>query len=132
MSPGLRTSVLLDIIIGYNQDQAPLIIDQPEDNLATNYINGDLIKAIKECKTRKQIIIVTHNATIPMLGDAQAIIYCKNNGGVINIESYKMEDRYDEKTTILDIIAEVTDGGKSSVKKRFKKYNLKSYRQESI
>ena len=132
LSPGLRTSVLLDIIIGYNQDQAPLIIDQPEDNLATNYINGDLIKAIKECKTRKQIIIVTHNATIPMLGDAQAIIYCKNNGGVINIESYKMEDRYDEKTTILDIIAEVTDGGKSSVKKRFKKYNLKSYRQESI
>lgn len=38
LSPGLRTSVLLDIILGYDEDQAPLIIDQPEDNLATNYI----------------------------------------------------------------------------------------------
>ena len=38
LSPGLRTSVLLDIILDYDEDQAPLIIDQPEDNLATNYI----------------------------------------------------------------------------------------------
>ncbi|MCR5349376.1 MAG: hypothetical protein K6E20_00135 [Acholeplasmatales bacterium] len=130
LSPGLRTSVILDIILGYDKDKAPLIIDQPEDNLATNYINGDLVDAIKRSKTNRQIIIVTHNATIPMLGDAQNIVYCINDGNRINIKSYKMEDSFDAKNTILDVIADVTDGGKSSVKKRFKKYNLKSYRKE--
>lgn len=127
LSPGLKASVILDIILGYDGDSAPLIIDQPEDNLATNYINRDLIYAIKKCKKRRQIIMVSHNATIPMLGDAQNVIVCKNDGK-ITIRSFKMEDRYNDDETILDVIANVTDGGKTSIKKRFKKYNMRSYR----
>ncbi len=69
--------MLLDLILGYEKDIAPLIIDQPEDNLATSYINRGLIKAIKKIKSKKQVILVSHNATIPMLGDAQNICRCK-------------------------------------------------------
>lgn len=69
---------MLDLILGYDQDIAPIIIDQPEDNLATKYINDGLVKAIKNVKSTKQIILVSHNATIPMMGDAQQIIYCEN------------------------------------------------------
>lgn len=127
LSPGLKASVILDIILGYDSDNAPLIIDQPEDNLATNYINHDLISAIKRCKRKRQVIMVSHNATIPMLGDAQNIIVCSNEGK-IKIRSYKMEEKLDDKTTILDVIANVTDGGKTSIKKRFKKYNMRTYR----
>ena len=127
LSPGLKASVILDIILGYDGDNAPLIIDQPEDNLATDYINHGLISAIKKCKRKRQVIMVSHNATIPMLGDAQNVIVCSNDGK-IKIRSYKMEDRYDEQNTILDVIANVTDGGKTSIKKRFKKYNMRSYR----
>lgn len=75
--------------------------------------------------------MVSHNATIPVLGDAQCIIVCSNDKSKINIKSYKMEDNYDSKNSILDIIAEITDGGKTSIKKRFKKYNMKSYREEN-
>jgi hypothetical protein len=39
LSPGWKTSVILDLILGYDKDISPIIIDQPEDNLATNYIN---------------------------------------------------------------------------------------------
>lgn len=131
LSPGLKSSVILDIILGYDGDNAPLIIDQPEDNLATSYINHDLIKAIKKCKSNRQIIIVSHNATIPMLGDAQNIIFCENINGFVTIKSYRMEDDYNGNKTVLDIIAEVTDGGKTSIKKRFKKYNMKSYKGEN-
>lgn len=127
LSPGLKASVILDIILGYDGDNAPLIIDQPEDNLATNYINHDLITAIKRCKRKRQVIMVSHNATIPMLGDAQNVIVCSNEGK-IKIRSYKMEEKLDDKTTILDVIANVTDGGKTSIKKRFKKYNMRTYR----
>lgn len=55
LSAGWKTSVILDLLLGYLGDTAPLIIDQPEDNLATNYINVGLIKAIKNIKIRNRL-----------------------------------------------------------------------------
>lgn len=126
LSAGWKTSVLLDLILGYDKDIAPIIIDQPEDNLATKYINDGLVSAIKKVKNTKQIILVSHNATIPMMGDAQQIIYCENKNGVIVIRSSPLEGQIGEKS-ILDLIASITDGGKPSIKKRVKKYNLKKF-----
>lgn len=128
LSPGWKSAVILDLILGYEGDTAPIIIDQPEDNLATNYINRNLIKLIKDIKHQKQIILVSHNATIPMLGDAQNIVLCRNDKGKIKICSQPLEGNVDEKS-IVDYIAEITDGGKSSIKKRVKKYNLKSFKE---
>ena len=127
LSAGWKTSVILDLILGWGSDNAPLIIDQPEDNLATGYINFGLLEAIKKCKTNKQIILVSHNATIPMLGDAQNIVMCRNDDNIITIKSNPLEGSIDG-VNVVDLIAETTDGGKASVKKRVKKYNLKNFR----
>lgn len=43
LSPGLKTATILELVINFESDDAPLIIDQPEDNLATSYINGALV-----------------------------------------------------------------------------------------
>ncbi len=128
LSAGWRTSVLLDIILGFEGDIAPIIIDQPEDNLATNYINDGLVRAIKKIKTKKQIVLVSHNATIPMLGDAQNVVLCINNDQKIEIKSNRLEGSLNDRT-IVDYIAEITDGGKPSIKKRVKKYNLKNFKE---
>lgn len=130
LSAGWKTSVILDLVLGWDADNAPLIIDQPEDNLATNYINTGLLTAIKKTKTKKQIILVSHNATIPMLGDAQNVILCENNENRITISSAPLEGRLGERS-VVDAIADITDGGKSSIKKRVKKYDLKNYREVS-
>ena len=127
LSAGWKTSGLLDLIFGATDDIAPIIIDQPEDNLATNYINEGLVNAIKQVKNKKQIILVSHNATIPMMADAQTIIYCENKGGKITIRSAPLEG-YIGGESVLDLIATITDGGKSSIKKRVKKYNLKRFK----
>lgn len=129
LSPGWKTAVILDLILGYEENSAPIIIDQPEDNLATNYINHDLIEMIKKIKENKQVILVSHNATIPMLGDAQNLIICENYDGKLYINSAPLESEIKGKKT-LDWIAELTDGGKSSIKKRIKKYNFRSYKGE--
>lgn len=129
LSAGWKTSVILDLVLGWDSDRAPLIIDQPEDNLATGYINTGLLSAIKECKSKKQIILVSHNATIPMLGDAQNVVMCTNDNNKIVIASNPLEGDIDGKS-VVDLIAEVTDGGKSSIKKRVKQYNLKDFRGE--
>ena len=123
LSAGWKTSVLLDLILGYDGDTAPLIIDQPEDNLANSYINKGLIDALKKIKEHKQVIIVSHNATIPMIGDAQNIILCQNDEK-IKITSNPLEGKIDGKS-VVDHIATITDGGKTSIKKRVKKYNMK-------
>ncbi len=126
LSPGWKTSIILDLILGYEGDNAPIIIDQPEDNLSTTYINEGLITAVKRTKMKKQVILVSHNATIPMLGDAQNVILCKNNKGFITIKSACLEGKLDNKN-VVDHIARITDGGKGSIKKRVKKYNLKKF-----
>ena len=87
LSPGWKTAILTELILQYDKDQAPLIIDQPEDNLANKYINDKLIKDLKKAKIKKQIIIVSHNATIPILADAENIVYCWADGSRITIRS---------------------------------------------
>jgi len=129
LSAGWKTSVVLDLILGWDEDLAPLIIDQPEDNLATSYINKGLLEAIKKSKSKRQIIIVSHNATIPILGDAQNIIMCKNEDNFIKIRANVLEGTIGSYK-VLDLIAQTADGGKASIKKRVKKYNLKNFRVE--
>lgn len=53
LSPGWKSAIILDLVLGYENDIAPLIIDQPEDNLATDYINHNLIDLIKAIKSKK-------------------------------------------------------------------------------
>jgi hypothetical protein len=128
LSAGWKTSIILDIVLGYTGDIAPIIIDQPEDNLANSYINKGLIEAIKKIKHFKQVILVSHNATIPMLGDAQNIVLCRIKEGKLILRSNMLEGSIDGKN-MLDYIASITDGGKASVKKRVKKYNLKNFKE---
>lgn len=110
LSPGWKTSVILDLVLGYDKDLAPIIIDQPEDNLATDYINHGLVDAIKRIKTKKQVILVSHNATIPMLADAQNVVLCKNEKNKLIIKSGPLEGMIDE-VSVVDHIASITDGG---------------------
>ena len=84
---------------------------------------------IKQSKATRQIILVSHNATIPMLGDAQNVILCTNDDKFITIRSNPLEGEIDG-TDVVDLIATTTDGGKASIKKRVKKYNLKRFRGE--
>lgn len=127
LSAGWKTSVILDLVLGCAADTAPLIIDQPEDNLATTYINTGLLRAIKKCKAGRQIILVSHNATIPMLGDAQNVVVCTTEDKFMTVRSSPLEGEIGN-LDVVDVIATTTDGGKASIKKRVKKYNLKRFR----
>lgn len=126
LSEGRKTAILLDLILGFSGNTAPLIIDQPEDNLAADYINDGLTAAIKNSKSTRQTIVVTHNATIPMLADAQTIILCRSEGDRLVIKSSPLEGSIDGKRA-LDWVVEITDGGEPSVQKRFRKYNFRRF-----
>ena len=65
----------------------PLIIDQPEDNLDSEFIYQTLVPVLRRAKERRQVIIVTHNANIAVLGDAEQIIVLKSDADHARIMS---------------------------------------------
>ena len=43
------------------EDDRPLIIDQPEENLDPKSVFDELVERFREARLQRQIIIVTHN-----------------------------------------------------------------------
>lgn len=77
LSLGQQQSVLLALMLSSNSNH-PLIIDQPEDNLDSEFIYQTLVPVLRRAKERRQVIIVTHNANVAVLGDAEQIIILKS------------------------------------------------------
>ena len=76
LSLGQQQSVLLALMLT-SESRAPLIIDQPEDNLDSEFIYKTLVPVIRAAKEKRQVIVVTHNANIAVLGDAELIVALK-------------------------------------------------------
>jgi energy-coupling factor transporter ATP-binding protein EcfA2 len=84
LSLGQQQSVLLAMMLT-SESNAPLIVDQPEDNLDSEFIYFTLVPVLRSAKERRQVIVVTHNANIAVLGDAEQIVVLKatNDKGMI-------------------------------------------------
>jgi ABC-type cobalamin/Fe3+-siderophores transport system ATPase subunit/histidinol phosphatase-like PHP family hydrolase len=84
LSLGQQQSVLLALILSSDTNR-PLIIDQPEDNLDGEFIYSTLVPVLRRAKERRQVIIVTHNPNVAVLGDAELIVIMKaaNDYGLI-------------------------------------------------
>ena len=76
LSLGQKQSVLLALMLSAESNK-PLIIDQPEDHLDSEFIYKTLVPVLRRAKERRQVIIVTHNANIAVLGDAEQIVVLK-------------------------------------------------------
>jgi len=72
VSPGQRATALLALVLAGGTE--PLIIDQPEDDLDNRYIYDEVVKVLARVCERRQVIVATHNANIPILGDAELIV----------------------------------------------------------
>ena len=72
LSKGQRATALLPIIL--RPLPYPLLFDQPEDDLDNRFVFTSLIETIRELKSRRQLIFVTHNANIPVLGEAERVV----------------------------------------------------------
>ncbi|KUI42949.1 hypothetical protein AU198_07715 [Mycobacterium sp. GA-1199] len=78
LSKGQRATALLLLLLGASE--APLIIDQPEDDLDNNFIYKGVVQNLRTLKGKRQIIASTHNANVPVLGDAELIIALESDG----------------------------------------------------
>jgi DNA repair exonuclease SbcCD ATPase subunit len=75
LSPGTRGIVLLLLYLALDSDDdRPLIIDQPEENLDPKSIYDELVERFRAAKSRRQVIVITHNANIVVNADADQVI----------------------------------------------------------
>lgn len=75
LSPGERGTLLLVFYLLVDKSRCPIIVDQPEENLDNHTVYKLLIPVIKDVKTRRQLIMVTHSPNIAVVCDAEQIIH---------------------------------------------------------
>ncbi|CAO4178364.1 hypothetical protein CLBKND_03196 [Methylorubrum aminovorans] len=120
LSTGQRCTVVLPIIL--DQQNGPLIIDQPEDHIDNAFIAETLIKSIHNRPDQDQIIVSTHNANIPVLGDAAVVTHLGSDGRrghvVVSAELQNPE--------AVKAITNVMEGGAKAFEQRAKFYKRHS------
>lgn len=142
MSTGKASFVILMLIVGLSKSKAPILIDQPEDNLDNRSITKDLVEYLRSKRLERQIILVTHNPNVVVNADAENIIIANQKGQNDKITTSPFQFDYlngsIENTKVLDKaqtdllksmgvrehIADIVEGGKDAFKKREKKYGF--------
>ena len=114
LSTGQRCTVILPILL-FEADR-PLLIDQPEDNLDNAYVYDTIVKSLRDVKQGRQLIFVTHNPNIPVLGEAERVFVFASDGrhGTVS-----------HRGTVDDVkgqIEHLLEGGAEAFKLRMVKY----------
>jgi ABC-type cobalamin/Fe3+-siderophores transport system ATPase subunit len=118
LSMGQRAIVLLQIILAF--DDVPLLIDQPEESLDNEYIYEQLVSAFRSAKTKRQIIIATHNANLVVNTDSEQIIIAEIQKGEISYSAGTIENPETQER-----IKDILEGGKEAFEKREQRYGYK-------
>jgi len=122
LSPGERGNLLLIFYLLVDQDDIPLVIDQPEENLDNQTVFRTLVPCIKDAKRRRQIIMVTHNPNLAVVCDAEQIVYAeihKDNLNEVVYVSGSIEDPIINRKII-----DVLEGTRPAFDKRDDKYHV--------
>jgi energy-coupling factor transporter ATP-binding protein EcfA2 len=126
LSPGTRGIVLLLLYLAIDQeDDRPLIIDQPEENLDPRSIFVELVEHFREAKFRRQIIIVTHNANLVVNTDADQVIVATcgpHAPGELPMLSYMSGGL--ENPVIREAVCEILEGGEAAFRERAKRLRV--------
>ncbi|WP_321943309.1 TrlF family AAA-like ATPase [Paraburkholderia tropica] len=84
-SPGQRTAAMLAFVLHHGNE--PLVLDQPEDDLDSEWISKLVVRELRDSRWRRQLIVVSHNANIPVLGDADEVVTLENKRGALAVRS---------------------------------------------
>jgi len=94
----------------------PLLVDQPEDNLDNGFIYGTIVDSIRKIKARRQLVFVTHNPNVPVLGDAEGVFVLSSDGASARLVGTGSVD--DCKSHIVTLL----EGGEDAFRMRGERY----------
>ncbi len=120
VSTGQQCTAILHLLLLDNRD--PLILDQPEDNLDNAFIADRIVVELRDAKLKRQFLFATHNANIPVFGDAEWI-------GVFSVLDSKANLPAEHQgsidlTNIRESAADILEGGRTAFVQRKEKYGF--------
>jgi hypothetical protein len=114
LSTGQRCTVILPILL--KQSDRPLLIDQPEDNLDNAFVFEAVVTALRSVKNARQILFVTHNPNIPVLGDADRVFVFESDGRHAGVAQVGTVDE------CKDAVERILEGGSVAFRERMRRY----------
>lgn len=120
LSTGQQCTAILHLLLLDNRD--PLVMDQPEDNLDNAFIAERIVRELRKAKTQRQFIFATHNANIPVFGDAEwiGVFTATDAHGSLAADAQGSID----VPAIRDSVATILEGGRDAFMQRKAKYEF--------
>ncbi len=114
-SPGQRSAALLAFLLSHGDE--PILLDQPEDDLDNQLVYDLIVQQLRQIKTRRQVVVVTHNANIVVNGDAEQVAALDvRNGQVAAVSSGGLQEEGVRAT-----ICQVMEGGAEAFRERYRR-----------
>lgn len=134
-SPGQRSAAMLSFVLHHGNE--PLVLDQPEDDLNTEWITDLVVRQLRTSRWNRQVVVVTHNANIPVNADAERVIVLENKGDGLHVRTSTGADGAAvehcgalEDHLVRADIQQIMEGGVDAFVRRERRYNneLSTYR----
>ncbi len=114
LSTGQRCTAILPILL--LDSEKPLLVDQPEDNLDNSFIYETIVRSIRKIKKQRQLLFVTHNPNIPVLGEAERVFVLTSTG------NSGRKSREGSVDGCRNEIVQLLEGGEEAFKLRQRRY----------
>jgi len=130
LSPGEKGIVLLLLYLeAESEDNRPLIIDQPDDNLDNLSVYPSLIDYFRARKMTRQIIIITHNPNLVINTDAEQVLVANFDGSRTPKIVYRSGALEDSNPTgpvvgIREEACKILEGGTKAFQLREQRYSI--------
>ncbi len=118
LSTGQRCTAILSLLLV--ERNTPLVIDQPEDDLDNQFVFDEIVTTLRREKEQRQFLIATHNANIPVSGDAEQIIVLDAD----EIGGWIAQQGSIDDPSLRDPVETILEGGRIAFHIRKEKYGL--------
>ncbi len=127
LSPGTRGIVLLLLYLSLDEsDDRPLIIDQPEENLDPKSVFEELVPLFIAAKSKRQVIMVTHNANLVVNTDADQIIIAEaGSHQAQGLPPITYTAGGLENSAIRKAVCDILEGGESAFRERARRIRVR-------
>ena len=115
-SVGEKSTAILSLLLSAGEQ--PIIIDQPEDDLDNQYVYNVVVDLLRRRKFSRQVIIATHNANIPVNGDAELILAL----GVEDRLGVVLGHGSIDQPNIKDLVSVIMEGSAEAFRLRRERY----------
>ena len=116
LSTGQKCTVILPILLFRSED--PIFVDQPEDNLDNSYIYVSVVPVLLQAKLSRQMVFITHNANIPVNGEADCIVVMESDGHTARVKKMGTIDE------CLEDILKLLEGSEEAFLRRGDHYHM--------